>query len=189
MSWFSFNKRNVVLQDHALDLISALLILPASRLLPSSSSEKNRFSDLSRLNLAINTGDFDVEHVTPLLIAVLDDRPDAAIWERVYELLAELQLGTISKSTTPPSSDPSHTASFQQTPWSFHTGSLADTSDLRRNVDPILRSEVEDNLRIDHPDVFDVFFGQIQGLDIITTVVLSSCKSVEPHCFRRTQVG
>ncbi|KAH7111103.1 hypothetical protein B0J11DRAFT_598982 [Dendryphion nanum] len=115
---------------------------------------------------------------------VLDNRPDTVIWEKVYELLAELTSARVGKSTTPPPSEPPHTASFQQTPWSFNTGSFEDTSDLRKNVDPILRSEVEDNLRIDHPDVFDVFFGQIQGLDDVATAVLSSCKGTESPLFQ-----
>src|SRR4051794_18521965 len=41
------------LQDHALDLLSALQLLPASRSLPSSTGGKNLFSDLSQLNLAV----------------------------------------------------------------------------------------------------------------------------------------
>ena len=51
------------LQDHALNLVLALQALPASRVLLSSSGEKNLFSDLSRLKLAINSGDFDVRRV------------------------------------------------------------------------------------------------------------------------------
>ncbi|KAF1835673.1 hypothetical protein BDW02DRAFT_567708 [Decorospora gaudefroyi] len=51
------------LQDHALDLLSALQILPASRSLPSGTGGKNLFSDLSRLNLAVNSGDFDVRRI------------------------------------------------------------------------------------------------------------------------------
>lgn len=153
-----------VYRDHALDLVSALQILPASRLLPSTSGGKNLFSDLSKLNLAINTGDFDVERVIPLLRAVLNDASDDAIWEQVYNLLREPAFSTDVAPSTPPPSDPTRTASFQQTPWSFNTGNFADTSDLRRNVDPIPRDEMEDNFKIDHPDVFDAFFGKILEL-------------------------
>jgi hypothetical protein len=173
-----------VYRDHALDLVSALQILPASRLLPSTSGGKNLFSDLSKLNLAINTGDFDVERVIPLLRAVLNDASDDAIWEQVYNLLREPAFSTDVAPSTPPPSDPTRTASFQQTPWSFNTGSFADTSDLRRNVDPILRDEVEDNFKIDHPDVFDAFFGKILELHETTAAVLQSCKAEESPLFR-----
>jgi hypothetical protein len=89
-----------------------------------------------------------------------------------------------AKPSTPPPSDPPRTASFQQTLWTFNTGSFADTFDLRRNVDPILRTEVGDNLRIDHPDVFDTLFGQILRLDEMTTAVLQSCRGAEPPLFQ-----
>ena len=50
-------------------------IVPASRSLPSSSGGKNLFSDLSRLNLAINIKDSDIGRAIP----VLNDESDAVI--------------------------------------------------------------------------------------------------------------
>ena len=171
-------------QDHALDLVSALQILPASRLLPSTSGGKNLFSDLSKLNLAINTGNFDAGCVIPLLQVVLRDDSDEAIWKEVYDLLTEPTFTSDVAPSTPPPSGPPHTASFQQTPWTFTTGSFADTSDLRRNVDPILKDEVENNLTIDHPDVFDTFFGQISQLRQMTAAVWQSCKEGELSLYK-----
>ena len=51
-------------------------------------------------------------------------------------------------------------------------------------MDPILKNEVEGNLVIDHPDVFDTFFGQISGLREMTTAVLQSCKDAESPLFQ-----
>lgn len=51
-------------------------------------------------------------------------------------------------------------------------------------MDPILKDEVEDNLKIDHPDVFDTFFGQIPRLHEMTSAVLQSCKEAEPPLFQ-----
>lgn len=51
-------------------------------------------------------------------------------------------------------------------------------------MDPILRDEVEDNLTIDHPDVFDAFFGEISKLREMTAAVLQSCKAGECPLFR-----
>jgi hypothetical protein len=149
------------LNNRALDLVLALQALPDSRALPSSSGGKNLFADLSRLNQAINAGDFDLRRVIPLLRSVLNNEPDGVIWDNVYNLIVESTLKASDEPSTPPPSDPPRTASFQQTPWSFNTGSFADTSDLRRNVDPILRSEVEDNLTVDHPEVLSTFFGRL----------------------------
>ncbi|KAH8731711.1 hypothetical protein GQ44DRAFT_745770 [Phaeosphaeriaceae sp. PMI808] len=172
------------LQDYTIDLVLALQALSASRSLPSSSGGKNLFSDLSRLNLAVNSGDFDIRRIIPLLAAVLNHESDSDVWEKVYELLAESAATTDAKPSTPPPSDPSRTTSFQQTPWIFNTGSFADTSDLRRNVDPILKAEVENNLKIDHPGVFATFFGKIPNLAEITTAVLQSCKEADPPLFQ-----
>ena len=184
LHWSQYLLTDIVLQDYALDLILALQALPASRSLPSSSSGKNLFGDLSRLNQAVNTGEFDVRRVLPLLHAVLYTKPDTVIWEKVYEVTAESTSSTTDKPSTPPSSDPPRTASFQQTPWTFNTGSFADTFDLRRNVDPILKDEVEDNLTIDHPDIFDTFFGNISELRAMSALVLQSCKEQELPLFR-----
>lgn len=46
------------------------------------------------------------------------------------------------------------------------------------------RTEVKDNLRIDHPGVFATFFGKIPKLAEITTAVLQSCKEAEPPLFQ-----
>jgi hypothetical protein len=76
-----------------------------------------------------------------LLRAALNEESDVVIWEEVYKLLPEPTFTTDVAPSTPPPSSPPRTASVQQTPWTFNTGSFADTSDLRRNVDPILKDE------------------------------------------------
>jgi hypothetical protein len=81
-------------QNLALDLISALQILPAFRLLCSSNGGKNLFSDLSRLNSIVNSDGFDIEHIEPLLQAVLSKEPDDLIWGKVY--------ATVTESMPPP---------------------------------------------------------------------------------------
>jgi hypothetical protein len=116
---------------------------------------------------------------------VLNHESDTDIWAKVYGLLAESTTTAEAKPATPPPSDLSHTISFQQTPWTFNTGNLADTSDLRRNVDPVLRTEVEDNLNIDHPDVFVKFFGRIPKLAEMTTAVLQGCIEAETSLFQK----
>ncbi|KAL5354469.1 hypothetical protein ACLOAV_000558 [Pseudogymnoascus australis] len=77
------------LQNLALDLISALQILPASRILRSSTSNKNFFGDLSRLNSAINRDAFNIKQVTPLLKAVISNESDDIIWDKAYAAVTE----------------------------------------------------------------------------------------------------
>ena len=63
-----------------LDLISALQSLRASRLLRSSSGNRNLFSDLLALNSAVNSTNLKVEYIIPLLKVVLNDDPDDLVW-------------------------------------------------------------------------------------------------------------
>ena len=58
-------------------------------------------------------------------------------------------------------------------------------SDLQKDVDPILKSKVEDNLRIDHLDIFSMFFRQISQLYNIATAVFQSYKDTEPLLFKK----
>lgn len=120
------------LQNLSLDLLLALQTLRASRLLRSSSIRKNLFGDLSRLNSTVNSDDFDLHRIKPLLNAALADSPDdTLIWDRVYDAVTE---------ATPP---PRPIAScLQQTPWLHNTSSFANSSEYRKYEDRVFRDEL-----------------------------------------------
>ena len=84
-----FPLTHVGLQNLALDLISALQILPASRILRSSTGNKNLFGDLSRLNSAVNSDDFNIKQVTPLLKAAISNESDDIIWDEAYAAVTQ----------------------------------------------------------------------------------------------------
>ncbi|EJT69154.1 hypothetical protein GGTG_13263 [Gaeumannomyces tritici R3-111a-1] len=116
---------NGYFQTIVIALLSALQILPASRLLRSGGTGKNVLADIARLNLVVASDDFDLDRIKPLLRAALAGDPnDALIWDQVYRAVAE--------STPPPRLVPS---SFQQTPWLHNTGSFANSSEYRQDVD------------------------------------------------------
>jgi len=71
---------SVALQNLALNLISAFQILPASRLLRSSSGGKHLFDDISRLYTSATSDGFDTECVKPLLRAVISNEPDELLF-------------------------------------------------------------------------------------------------------------
>ncbi|KAK0712345.1 hypothetical protein B0T26DRAFT_741530 [Lasiosphaeria miniovina] len=119
------------LQNLTLVLLSTLQILPASRLLRSSGSGKNLFSDLSRLNSAVNSDDFDLDSVKPLLRSAITDDNDALIWKEVYNAVTE--------PTPPPQPIAS---SLQQTPWLHNTSSFANSSEFRKDIDRVLRDDI-----------------------------------------------
>jgi hypothetical protein len=56
-------------------------------------------------------------------------------------------------------------------------------------VDPILKIEVEGNLRVDHPDVFTTFFGGIPQLQGMATAVFQNCRLEAATVSRGNQLG
>jgi hypothetical protein len=108
----------IALKNLLLDLILALQGLPASRSLLSKFGNRNLFGDLSTLNSAVNSDNFDIERIIPLLDTVLNEEPDDLVWAKVYNAVIEsISRTVITKPTTPPQSGPPLTASFQQIPW------------------------------------------------------------------------
>ncbi|KAI5863991.1 hypothetical protein GGS23DRAFT_596472 [Durotheca rogersii] len=119
------------LQNLALGLLSALQLTPASHFLPSRLGGKPIFSDLLSLNSAILSNDFNLTRIKPLLRAALaDDADDTLIWNHVHKAAAE--------STPPPQS----IVSSFQTPWLHNTGSFANSSEYRRDIDRVLKLEL-----------------------------------------------
>ncbi len=151
-------------QNVALDLLSALQSLRASRLLRSSGSSKNLFSDLSRLNSAVNSDDFDLDRIKPLLTAALaDDSDDALIWDRVYDAVTE--------STPPPRPIAS---SLQQTPWLRNTSSFANSSEHREYVDNVLKEELGP-MYVGLPDFHKTYFGDVPNLETASKTFFKGC--------------
>ncbi|ELR04271.1 hypothetical protein GMDG_06671 [Pseudogymnoascus destructans 20631-21] len=152
------------LQNLALDLILALLVLPVSRILPSNIGNKNLFGDLSRLNSAVNSDDFDIERVTPLLKAVINNESDDIIWGKAYAAVTEF---------TPP---PRPLPFLNQTPWSNATSSIVNSSEHRKYVDDVLKDELGSSLYIGVPGFYDAFFRHVEELDSISEAVFEQCQ-------------
>jgi len=159
------------IQNLALDHISALQILPASRLLPSCSGSKNLFSDLSRLNLAVNSDNFDIERVNSLLSAVLNNESDEVIWKKVYAAVTEF--------TPRPRSLPY----LAQTPYSYTTSSFVNSSEHRKYVDDVLKHELGP-LYVGVPGFYEAFFGEVRGLEAVGTAVFRKCKEGDNPLYR-----
>ena len=76
------------LKNLVLDLILALQTLPTARLLPSPNNRGTLFGDLSRFNAVVDSDDFDIKSVVPLLEQVIKRAPDKDIWSAVISLLS-----------------------------------------------------------------------------------------------------
>ncbi|KAJ4307335.1 hypothetical protein N0V88_000718 [Collariella sp. IMI 366227] len=127
-------------------------------------SGKNLFSDLSRLNSAVNSNDFDLGRIKPLLNAALADHLDnALLWERVYDAVTE--------STPPPRPIAS---SLQQTPWLRNTGSFTNSSEHRKYVDNVLREELGP-MYVGLRDFHETYFGSVPHLATASKTFFDDC--------------
>jgi hypothetical protein len=151
------------LQNLLLDLVSTLQILPASRLLPSSCGNRNLFGDLIRLGSVINSHDFDIERVIPLLKAILGYEPDKVIWDTLYAAVAE--------STPPP-----RPLLVQQTPLLHNTSSFVNSSQYRKYMDGVLKEELG-FIYTGVPRFYERFFGDIAGLESTAGAIFNKCKA------------
>ena len=130
--------------DHHIDLRKLVLAflsvaqnLPAARLLPARTGRGTLRSDLLRLELSLDSNDFNLDRIKPLLRLALAGKPDdSLIWKLVYDAVTE--------STPPPRLTAS---SLQQTPWLRNTSSFANSSEHRKYVDGAARSSASSRRR------------------------------------------
>ncbi|RYO78285.1 hypothetical protein DL766_009514 [Monosporascus sp. MC13-8B] len=122
------------------------------------------FSDLSRLNSAVNSDDFDFGRTKPLLNAALLDHPDDAfIWDQVYKAVAE---------TIPPPRPIA--SSLQQTPWLRNISSFANSSEYRKYVDDVLKEELG-LMYVGLRDFDETYFGDMTDLKTTSEAFFKQC--------------
>lgn len=152
-----------------LDLILALQNLPGARRLPSLNGRGSLLSDLSRYISLVDSDEFDIKLVIPLLGEVVNNAPAPKIWDIVRDLVVQ---------STPP---PRALRSLDQTPYSFNTSSFVNTSEYRKHVDGVLKDELGSDLYIGVPRFYEAFFGEIEGLETAAAAVFMKCqKGVDP---------
>lgn len=150
------------LQTITFVLLSILQILPAAFELRSR-SKKTLASELLRLNSAVNSDDFDLNLIKPLLNAALaDNLNDVFIWDQVYNI--------VNKSTPPPLPI-SH---LQQTPLNQNTSSFINTSECRKNVDSVLSEELGP-MYVGLDNFYEIYFGDVADLETASVAVFKRC--------------
>lgn len=132
-------------------------------LLPSTTGRGTLCSDLLRLELSVDSDDFDIERVQPLLNAVLHNESDEIIWDKVYVAVTE--------STPPPRPLPLSL----QTPWTRNTSSFTNSSEHRKYVDDVMKEELGP-LYVGVPGFYEAFFGGVPGLESAARAVFKKCK-------------
>ncbi|KAI5861527.1 hypothetical protein GGS23DRAFT_575496 [Durotheca rogersii] len=159
-----------VLQDLTLDLLGTLLGLRASRHLPSNRS-KSLYEDILRLNIAVNSDDFDLAHIEPLFIAVLGQKPDIEIWDKVYDVVVQC--------TPPPRTSAS---SGIDAPLDF-TSDVVNNPEYRKFMDHVLQEELGP-IWVDL-DIYGTFFGAVVGLDEAAKEVFKECSEGNEPLFHQ----
>lgn len=229
-------------QNVAFDLLTTLPRLRAAQFLRSSTGDRLLLQDILRVTLIVNSNDFDLSRIKPLLRTILDNRDDVAVWTQVYEAFSE---ATPPPSSIPPSATPlpttatvattdttataatattdttattatedttataataatadttattateatadtgdtgdtgdilatssaTNTPSVPETPWTRNTVSILNSSETRREIDPILRKELG-NPRVGVRRFRESFFARVPGLETAAATVFDKC--------------
>ncbi|KAF9782575.1 hypothetical protein IL306_010657 [Fusarium sp. DS 682] len=151
------------LRNLTLPLLFALQSHTASGLLLTNTGRGTLRSGLLRLISSAASDDFDFDRVKPLLKSALASEPDALIWDRAYDAVAE--------STPPPRPIAS---SLQQTPWLRNTSSFANSSEHRKYVDDVLKEELG-SMYVGVRHFHDAYFGGVAGLDAASQAFFKQC--------------
>lgn len=165
---------------------------PAARTIHSRIGNGPLSGDIASFYARLSADQEKAKHVAPLLNLVLipkngiaPENGDADIWTAVLDLIVRTRQLRPSEPTTPPQSHPSFASSFQPTPWSFNTGSFADASEHRKQVDDVLREELLPTLRIDIPDFIPTVFGHIPRLDELADTVFDRCQEENTRLYTK----
>ncbi|KAE8397967.1 hypothetical protein BDV37DRAFT_276489 [Aspergillus pseudonomiae] len=162
------------LQNLCICLILALQALPASRALPPVvGAHKNLFNDLSRLSSSVNSDEFNLERLLPLLIAAFERESDEVIWDNIYAAAAE---------TTPPPRPPPY---VEQTPYSCSTSMISNSHERRDDIDPVLKEELG-SIYTDVPGFEEAFFGGVEDLEKAGTAVFHRSIEGDDPLYRET---
>ncbi len=158
------SNRCVALRKLIRAFLRAAQNLPAADLLPATTRRGALRSGLLCLELSLDSDDFDLDRINPLLNAALADRiDDVLIWDRVYDAITE--------STPPPRPIVS---SLQQTPWLRNTGSFANSSEHREHVDNVLKEELGP-IYVDLRDFHKKYFGDVPNLETASKTFFKDC--------------
>ncbi|KAJ8130733.1 hypothetical protein O1611_g2895 [Lasiodiplodia mahajangana] len=152
----------------ASNLLITLCIIPTTELLPSGSSRSTLQDNLLTLYSAVFSENFDYDRARPLLVAVITNKPDEEIWNRVYDAIAQ----SIHLKETP----------------SYNTGSIVNSSESREDMDDILEESLGP-MYVDLPRFNEAFFGSIPELEIASQTIFQKCSEGPDPFFRKGWTG
>ena len=156
-----------LLKEHE---VASRLHLPASNL-PLASELAKTLKHLEQPN----EGTFSFDPYRQLSEQIISKSPDHVIWENVLGLIAK----TNTMLTTPPFTPHRSTSANQsskQTPHSYSTGGLENTSESKDDIDSVLEKELRPGLRFDIPDFVSAVFGHVPHLENLADTAFKICQ-------------
>ncbi|KAI1914079.1 hypothetical protein LOZ58_005138 [Ophidiomyces ophidiicola] len=158
-------------------LLNVLQGQKAAYNLQSRTSSQDVASELADLFVRLRRGDFNYNHYRPLVQLVLEDSPDIDIWKAVLDLIDN---ATQAARVTP---SPRAAPSTAQTPKSYNTSGLVNSSEYQKNIDPVLKHELLGQLHSDVDGFLDAFFGDLDDGRPIAQPVFDDFKAGEHPFF------
>ncbi|RDH29332.1 hypothetical protein BDQ94DRAFT_182351 [Aspergillus welwitschiae] len=142
-----------------------LLVLEHSAIcdLTTRYSRATALNDIHKLKSAVLSETIDPSRLRPLLTSAIACTPDSDVWECLH--------GAVPGYTTPRREIASPS---QQTPWSYNTSSLANSSEFRQDIDRVLKAELG-ALYVGLPHFHSTFFGGVSGLQAASHAVFTIC--------------
>ncbi|KAK3681658.1 hypothetical protein B0T22DRAFT_387304 [Podospora appendiculata] len=156
------------LEQESTTVLAVLSTYLPSQLLPATIRRGTLRSDLLRLELALDSDDFNFDRIKPLLhVALADPLDDARIWSRVYDAATE---------STPPARPIPVATSLLQTPWSRNTSSFVNSSEYRKYVDGVLGEELGP-MYVGLRDFHQTYFGGVKNLETASKTFFEACQA------------
>jgi hypothetical protein len=155
----------------------ALQNLSAAHLLSSQSGRGTILGDLQQFGSLVDSNNFNVRLVIPLLKKVIGNASNVDIWDAIYSLVTE---------SMPP---PRLLSYLDRTPISFNTGSLANTFEYREYFDDVLKDKLDLLLYINISALFDAFFVEIMDLELVAQAVFKKCQEGKNPLYKEGEEG
>ncbi|RDK48224.1 hypothetical protein M752DRAFT_300036 [Aspergillus phoenicis ATCC 13157] len=126
-------------------------------------SRATALNDIQKLKSAVLSETIDPSRLRPLLTSAIACTPDSDVRECLH--------GAVPGYTTPRREIASPS---QQTPWSYNTSSLANSSEFRQDIDRVLKAELG-ALYVGLPHFQSTFFEGVSGLQAASHAVFKVC--------------
>lgn len=123
-----------------------------------------------------NEGTFNYDPYRQLSKQIISESPDYIIWENVLGLIAKTNTMLTTPPFTPHRSTSGANQSLKQTPHTYSTSGLENTSESKDDVDSVMKKELRPSLRFDIPDFVSAVFGHVPHLEKLADTAYKICQ-------------